>query len=367
MRIEVDVDVVVIGGGIVGLSCAFALAQAGRRTVVLEKHAAPGEETSSHNSGVIHAGIYYPTGSLKARLCVAGRRLLVERLRAWKIDHTLCGKLIVAVDEAEEPQLSRLLAQGRTNGVDDLALIDPAAIRAREPHVAARAALLSPSTGVFDVADYMQTLAGHLQAAGGAVVTEAEVTAVDRGPRLTVHTQAKGAVSARYVVNAAGLYADEVARLCGDDRHTIYPCRGEYATVIPAKARLINALVYPPPEHLSLGVHLTKTVFGELLLGPTAQYIKQKNNYEWGRLQPREYYAAAQRLCPALRESDLRWGPAGIRPKRYGPGEPAADFFIECQPDDPRIVHLIGIESPGLTASPAIGEMVRNLIQEKEQ
>ena len=251
--------------------------------------------------------------------------------------------------------------------MDDLRLITAREALEREPCIAARAALLSPSTGVFDVEDYLRTLAGHVQAAGGMMITEADAIAVDRSAaRLIVQTREKGKLTARFVVNAAGLYADEAARLCGDERHTIYPCRGEYATVIPAKARLIRGLVYPPPEHLSLGVHLTKTIFGELLIGPTAQYISQKNNYEWGRMEPREFLSPAQRLCPALRESDLRWGPSGIRPKRYGPGEAAADFFIERQPDDPRIVHLVGIESPGLTAAPAIGEMVRTMILETD-
>jgi len=361
-----DIDVAVVGGGVVGLSIAYELARAGREVAVLEKRARLGEGQSTRNSQVIHAGIYYEPGSLRARLCVPGRQTLVQRLNDWRIDHELCGKLIVAVEPNEIAQLETLLQTGRVNGVDDLELIDAAAVRKREPHVAAEAALWSPSSGIFDAAEYLKVLAGRAQEAGALLLTDAEVIAVERkSDEIVAVTENKGAVTCRVLVNAAGLYADDVARLCGDDRHTIYPCRGEYAMVIPAKARLVNGLVYPTPGTISLGVHLTKTVHGELWVGPNANFIEHKENYEWARLRPAEFFPEAHRLCPALRESDLRMGHSGIRAKRYGPGEPRADYLIEPQPDDGRIVHLVGIESPGLTAAPAIGEMVRDMVAEK--
>jgi glycerol-3-phosphate dehydrogenase len=171
-------------------------------------------------------------------------------------------------------------------------------------------------------------------------------------------------VRSQCLVNCAGLYADVVANICGDHRHTIHPCRGEYASVIPRKTDLISGLVYPVPAKVSLGVHLTKTAGGELWLGPTAKFIESKTDYEDRRLKPEEYLAEAKKLCPALTVDDLRLGSSGIRPKRYGPGENQLDFFIDHQPDDGRIIHLVGIESPGLTASGAIGEHVEKMVRE---
>jgi L-2-hydroxyglutarate oxidase LhgO len=360
-----DLDVVIVGGGVVGLSCAYELAARGRRVAVLEQHARFGEETSTHNSGVIHAGIYYPPGSLKARLCVEGRRLLTARLRDWRIPHRLGGKLIVATHEDEIAPLERLKANGERNEVEGLVMLDRSAALRREPNINVLAALFSPVTGVFDVGAYLHTLAGHAQAHGALLIADAEVQAIDRSPRgIVAQTRQKGAVTAARLVNAAGLHADTVARLCGDARHTIHPCRGEYATVIPRRAGLINDLVYPLPSPIHLEVHFTKTVDGELWLGPNVKWITRKDDYESDRRPPQDFLPQAQRLCPTLCADDLRLGPSGIRPKRHGPNEPMPDFFIERQPDEPRIVHLVGIESPGLTASPAIARHVADWLTE---
>lgn len=355
---EPDIDVAVIGGGVVGLSCAYDLARRGRSVVLFERHARLGEETSTHNSGVIHAGIYYPEGSLKARLCVEGRRALIARLRAWDIPHRIGGKLIVAQDGPEIAVLERLRENAERNGVTDLRLLDPAQVRALEPHVVARPALYSPGTGVFDVGAYLRALEARLVEASGVVLTNAPVIAVDRhASGIEVATESRGGVRARLVVNAAGLFADDIAAMCGETGHRIHPCRGEYAVVIPRKAHVVSNLVYPVPGHLGLGVHLTRTVHGELWLGPDARFIDDKGDYEGNRGPAEDFFDEAHRLCPALEPGDLRVGPSGIRPKRQGPGEAAADFHIEPQTDDPRILHMIGIESPGLTASPAIGRM----------
>jgi L-2-hydroxyglutarate oxidase LhgO len=354
-----DVDVTIIGGGVVGLSLAYELARRGRAVALLEKHARFGEETSTHNSGVIHAGIYYPAGSLKARLCVAGRDILAERLAAWRVPHRFGGKLIVATDDDELPMLEELLAKGRANGVAKLEPVDAGFAKKREPNISCRAALFSPGTGVFDVGAYLHQLAGRATAAGALLLTGAEVTAVDRdGAQIEVHTAAKGNLTCGRLVNAAGLWADRVAEMCGENGHQIHPCRGEYAAVVPRRAGLVQHLVYPVPVRLSLGVHLTRTVDGELWVGPDAKYISAKDDYETARRPLEEFLVAAQKLCPALTLADLRFGQAGIRPKRYGPDEAVQDWHVALQHDDVRLIHLVGIESPGLTASPALAGFV---------
>ena len=353
-----EVDVAVIGGGVVGLSCALDLAQRGRSVVLFERHARLGEETSTHNSGVIHAGIYYPNDSLRARLCVQGRRRLIARLREWEIPHRIGGKLIVARDGSEIAVLERLRENAERNGVTDLRLLEPAQVRALEPHVVARPALWSPGPGVFDVGAYLRALEARLAGAGGTVLAGTPVVGIERGPdAIEVVTANRGGARARLVINAAGLFADEVAAMCGETGHRIHPCRGEYAVVIPRKAHVIANLVYPVPGHLGLGVHLTRTVHGELWLGPDARFIDDKRDYESNRRPAEDFFEEAHALCPALEPGDLRVGPSGIRPKRHGPGEAAADFHVAPQADDPRILHMLGIESPGLTASPAIGWM----------
>lgn len=359
------VDAAIIGGGIVGLSCAYSISKTGLSVMVLERHLRMGEQASTHNSGVIHAGIYYEPGSLKAKLCVEGAAILRTRLKEWKIPHKISGKLIAAVDSGEEALLEPLYLKGVANNVRGLKLIGRKKIRQLEPNINATAALYSPNTGVFDVADYLYALQGRAEKFGAVLVTGAEVVGVERGEDcIILHTGSRGSVKAAVVVNSAGLYSDDVAGLCGETGHKIHPCRGEYAVVVPSKSDLVNALVYPVPAVNSLGIHLTKTVHGELWLGPTARFIRKKDDYEQNRLSLEEFIKSAGRLCPGLNLSDLRPGQTGIRAKSYGPGEPAADFYIARQGNDRRIIHLIGIESPGLTASPAIGEQVMKMVAE---
>jgi len=366
-------DAVIIGGGVVGLSCAYSLSKAGYSVAVLERRSRMGEETSTHNSGVIHAGIYYPANSLKAKLCVEGRKILQKRLPAWKIPYSFCGKLILTTEASEVPVLEKLLRQGLENGVADLKLIDAEAALAREPNIQilrinkgeSITALLSPSSGVFDIGEYIRALEGRAQTSGVLMIQDAEVVAVDRtSSSISVMTNQKGRVTARFLVNAAGLDTDIVADLCGEKGHKIYPCRGEYTVVIPKKAHLIRGLVYPVPGQIALGVHLTKTIYGELWIGPNARFIESKSDYESNRRPVEDFYLPAAKLCPSLAKEDLRLGISGIRPKRSDHESGFFDFHIARQTDDHRIIHLIGIESPGLTASPAIGNFVTNLIQE---
>jgi L-2-hydroxyglutarate oxidase LhgO len=360
------IDVAVIGAGVSGLASARAIAGRGRSVCVLERHPRPGLDTSTHNSGVIHAGLYYPAGSLKARLCVDGRRRLYEFCAAHQVPHQRCGKLIVAHDEQEVHQLEALQARGNGNGVTGLTLVDRAFIAAREPAVNTRFALWSPDSGVVNAEELVRALLRTGGDAGVMFLPGTRLEGADRHQDGMVLTTEREAILARVVVNAAGLYADNVSRLLGGEKFTIYPCRGEYAEFTPAKRPLVNALVYPLP-HASghgLGVHLVRTTGGQVWLGPTIRYQDRKDDYEDDR-EPLESFAeSARQMIDGVTIDDLRLSGSGIRAKLHPPTESFADFMIRRDRENPALVQASGIDSPGLTSCLAIGELVSDLVEE---
>ncbi len=360
------IDVVVIGGGVTGLASAAAIAAGGREVCVVERHPRPGMDASSHNSGVIHAGIYYPPGSLKARLCVEGARELYAFCARRGVPHARCGKLIVALNGREADALDGLAAQGAANGVKGLAIVDGDAIRRREPHAAGVAALFSPDTGRVEPEALAHALAAECGDAGAHLLKGTPLVGADRAPDgIVLHTE-RELIRARVVVNAAGVFADQVSAMLGGETFTIHPCRGEYAELTPSRSDLVNALVYPlpNPDGHGLGVHLTRTTRGSVLVGPNVRHQVSRHDYESGRTPLHLFLEAARRLLPELTARDLTLGGSGIRPNLNGPDQPFADFLIRRDRVNPRVVQAAGISSPGLTACLAVGRMVASLVED---
>jgi L-2-hydroxyglutarate oxidase LhgO len=371
-------NVVIIGGGVVGCALACEIAATTEDVFLLEQLPKLGMATSTRNSGVVHSGIYYPPGSLKARLCVSGNVMTKEFCAAHGVPHNNCGKLVVASHESEIPALEKLAENGRANGVEGLRMVDQARIHQREPHVAAVAALEVPSTGIVEAEALVKAYARIAVDRGANILNHARVVAlkpcadsiavvIEIGDPADPDSLQRESIEARCVVNAAGLYADEVAAMLGNTRYRIYPVRGEYAEVHRSRAHLVNALVYPLPHPggLTLGVHLTRTMWGTILVGPSARYVEEKNDYERDRLPVEDFLHSAHALLPELKLEDLHLAYSGLRPKLVPPtGHGIADFVITRDPLHSRAIQLVGIESPGLTAALAIARHVAPMVAE---
>jgi len=358
------IDCVVIGAGVVGLAVARVLAQAGREVIVLEAADTIGTETSSRNSEVIHAGIYYPPGSLKARLCVAGKQALYAYCAEHGVPHRNCGKLIVATASDQIAGLEKLRAQASTNGVDDLRALTADDAHAMEPELRCVAALLSPSTGIIDSHAYMLALRADAESNGAVIVFRSPVTggAVRNGG---IELQVGGAepirILARTVVNSGGIHAPRVAAsIAGYPAAHVPPCRYAKGNYYSLSGRApFSRLVYPMPNQAGLGVHITIDLAGQARFGPDVEWI-DRIDYSVDPRRADGFYAAIREYWPGLADGRLEPGYAGIRPKIVGPGEPAADFVIAGPGEHgvAGLVNLFGIESPGLTASLAIAEQV---------
>lgn len=372
-------DVVIIGAGIVGLACSAESARRGYSTLLVERHPSFGQETSSHNSEVIHSGIYYPPGSLRARLCVTANANLYaecERLGVWT---RRCGKLIVAVAPEEEPGLDELYRRGLANGVPGLEMLSAGEVNKIEPNIRCRSAVYLPSTGILDTHGLMKAFHREGEANGAMYAFGVEfLRCVDRGGTYTLEmrdtTGSPVAVSTRFVINSAGVRSGIVAGGFGIDveeaGYKAYPNRGHYYRVSAVKSRLVSRLVYPVPHPTLgfLGIHITLDRAGQVKLGPDQEYIDSSVPegawYAFDDSRREAFYRAASRYFPSLRPEDLTPDQVGVRPKIQAPGDPPPDFIIaeESPRGLPGLINLVGIESPGLTCSREIAKEALSLI-----
>lgn len=395
---SVGYDVAVVGGGIVGLATAWNILEKepGLRLAVIEKEDAPARHQTGRNSGVIHSGVYYRPGSLKARLCREGIRRLVEFCDARGIPYERCGKVIVATEERELPALEELHRRGAANGVEGLRPLGPEEIREIEPHVAGIQGLHLPETGIIDYGAVARALAKEIEAKGGALIFGARVIGFrERGSAAEIATS-RGTVSAGTMVNCAGLYSDRIARMAGVDAGLrIVPFRGEYYMLRPEKRRLVRGLIYPVPDPRFpfLGVHFTRTIHGEVEAGPNAVWAFAREGYTkgtvvlnelvetigyrgfhrlarrywrvgavelWRSFSKRAFLKSLQRLIPGVELDDLLPGPAGVRAQAVArDGALVDDFHIV---EAPAAVHVLNAPSPGATASLAIGDTIAGTV-----
>jgi len=361
-----DIDCLVIGAGVVGLAVARELALAGREVVITEAAEGIGTQTSARNSEVIHAGIYYPPGSLKARVCVAGRELLYRYLQERSLPHKACGKLIVATSEAQKPALETIMARAKASGVDTLRWLSGAEAKAMEPEVRCEIALLSPETGVVDSHALMLSLLGECEAVGGSLALNTPITGWRRevdGFSVDFGGDDPATYSVRTVINSAGHGAPKLLGLLDGFPPEHVPAqhyaKGNYFALTGKQP--FSHLVYPVPEAAGLGIHATIDMGGRVKFGPDVEWVESDQDLVVDPARAKKFYAAIRTYWPGLPDAALVADYAGIRPKLHGPTEPMPDFRI----DGPEVhgvaelVNLLGIESPGLTSSLAIAEIVR--------
>ncbi len=369
------IDIVIIGAGVVGLAIAEKLSSVKKSILILEKNKSFGQETSSRNSEVVHGGMYYPQDSLKASLCVEGRHLLYEFCEKNKIAYKKIGKLIVAVDESELTALESIFKQGRKNGVEGLKFLTEEEIRRFEPQVRGLTAIYSRETGIVDSHHLMDCLLALARNNGVSIVYDAEVLSVRRdkdGYILSVKNNGEDvAIESLAVINCAGLDSDSVAALAGIDAvkegYALHYCKGQYFRVALGKSQSVKRLVYPVPRPKGggLGVHVTPDLNGSLRLGPDDFYLSNRlKDYSVDEGKRPDFYASVSRFIPSLKEDYLSPDISGIRPKLQTENGGFRDFVIHNESDKglPGFVNLIGIESPGLTASLAIARMVKDIV-----
>lgn len=361
-----QIECVVIGAGVVGLAVARALALGGHEVMVLEAASAIGTGTSSRNSEVIHAGIYYPKDSLKAKLCVQGKQLLYDYCAERGIGHRRCGKLLVATSPEQVAQLQGIKERAERNGVSDLQLLSAAQARAMESALVCDAAIFSPSTGIVDSHALMLALQGDIENAGGMVILNSKLERADCTPTGVGLTAADGTqLLAKTVVNAAGLQAPALAaRFAGlAPQHVprAWFAKGNYFTL--AARAPFSRLIYPVPQPGGLGVHLTLDLGGQAKFGPDVQWVDSADDLTVDAARGDAFYAEVRKYWPALEDGALIPGYAGIRPKIHGPGKADCDFLIqgEAVHGVPGLINLFGIESPGLTSALAIGDYVGDM------
>jgi len=370
---SVEVDVVVIGAGIVGLAIAAEIAQQREGIFVFEKNRTFGLETSSRNSEVIHAGIYYPEDSLKARFCVEGKSLLYDLCARHDIGCKRLGKIVLAVNEDEVAQLEKIHGQGRKNGVEDLTLLSGTELRKLEPNIEGKAGLFSPSTGIIDSLSLQRFFYSQAMEKGGHFIFNTQVVGIEKaGTKYEVQIKDRDGVSAfitSVIINSAGLNSDKIAQFAGMDTakagYKLHYCKGEYFSLNSKVGCPVGRLIYPIPEQAGHGIHLTLALDGRIRLGPSAHYV-EAIDYRVDDNNKEVFYQSVKKFLPLVELGDLEPEFAGIRPKLQAPGEDFRDFVIahEEKAGFPGLINLIGIESPGLTASPAIARYVGRMVQE---
>lgn len=355
------------------MAIGLELAKNHKDVLIIEKNHSFGQETSSRNSEVIHAGLYYPKDSLKTKTCVEGRHLLYEFCTRNNIGHKKIGKLIVAIEKNEVAEIEALLKNGIDNGVEDLVLLDKDKIKQMEPHIRSEVAIYSPSTGILDSHSFMKAIEGMFKSCGGQVAYNSELVGIDKSNAgFVAHIKDRGKevfkFCTRVLINCAGLSSDKVAQMSGI-KHSGYRlkyCKGDYFRVHNSKSKLIQRLIYPVPkkDRAGLGIHATLDLAGSLKLGPDDEYIENLI-YDVDASKGKAFYESVKGFLPFINEDDLTADMAGIRPKLQGEQEGFRDFLIQDESDKglAGLINLIGIESPGLTASLSIAKMVKSIIK----